>query len=87
MSAPTVFKNHIIHKDIEGNKSSVANLNNTTLGIQRTQAMQTKCIGKYCDRQRSYEMRNQGCVCWDTSSIVMTNLALLNIVVVDYRNS
>ena len=37
MKNHTVFTNYIINNDIEGNKSGVAILNNTTIGIHRTQ--------------------------------------------------
>ena len=36
---PTFFSNYIINNAIEGNKYGVEILNNTTLGINRTQAM------------------------------------------------
>ena len=52
METPTVFRNYIINNDVEGNKYGVAIFNNTTLGIHCTQAMQKKCTGKHCDRQR-----------------------------------
>ena len=40
METPTVFPKYIINNDIEDNKSSVAILNNTTLVIHLTRAMQ-----------------------------------------------
>ena len=63
---PTVFPNYIINNDIEVNKSGVAILNNTTLGIFRTQAMYTKCTGKNFNNQRPHGIMNQGCECWGT---------------------
>ena len=87
MTTPTVFKNYIINNDIEGNKYGVAILNNTALVIHRTQAMQKKCTGKKYDGQIPHEILNQGCGCWGTSGIGITNLALLHTVVVNYRNS
>ena len=54
MKTPTAFPSYIINNDIEGNKYCVAVLNNTTLDIRRTQAMQTKCTGKQCDCQRPH---------------------------------
>ena len=42
-----------------------------------------KCTGKYCDRQIPHEMLNQGCGCWVTSGIRITNFDLLHTVVVD----
>ena len=43
MKTPNVSPNYIIKNDIEGNIAGVAILNNTTLGIQFTQATHTKC--------------------------------------------
>ena len=63
MTTPTFFPNYIINNDIEGNKYGVAILNNTTLGIHRTQSMQIKCTVKCCDRQIPHEILNQGCEC------------------------
>ena len=85
MTTPDVFPNYIINNDIEGNKSGVAILNNTTLGIHRTQSMQKKCTGKHFDHQRSHEMLNQGCGCWGTSGIGITNFYLFHTVVAYYR--
>ena len=45
----TGFPKDIINNDIDGEKSGAAILNNTTLGIYRTQAMQTKSTGENCD--------------------------------------
>ena len=45
MTTPTVFPNYIINSYIEGNKSRVVILNNTTLGIHHIQAMQKKITG------------------------------------------
>ena len=61
MRNPTVFPKYIINNDIEANKYGVAILNNTKLGIHRTQAMQTKCTGKIAIRQRPYKIPNEGC--------------------------
>ena len=60
MTTPTVFPIYTINNDIEVNKYGVAILNNTTLGIIRTQVMQTKFTGKHCDRLIPHEMLNQG---------------------------
>ena len=87
MKNPTVFPKYIINNNIEGNKYGVAILNNTTLGIHHTQAMQKKNTGRHYDRQRPHEMPNQGCGCWGTSGIRITNLDILNTVVVVYRTS
>ena len=87
MTTPTVFLSYKINKDIEGNKSDVKILNNTTLGIFRTQAIQKKCTGKNIIRQRTHETLNQGCGCWVTSGVRITNLAPLHTIVVDYRTS
>ena len=46
MTTTTVFPNYIINNYIEVNKYGVAIFNNTTLGIHRAQAVQTKCTGK-----------------------------------------
>ena len=83
MTAPTVFPKYIINNDIKGNKSGVAILNNTTLGIHPTQAIQTKFTGKNCNSQIPHEMINQGYGCWITSGTGITNLALLRTFVVD----
>ena len=40
METTTVFPSYIINNDIEGNNYGVLILNNTTLGIRHTQAMQ-----------------------------------------------
>ena len=82
-----MFPIYIINNYIEGNKSGVAILNYNTFGICRTQEIQKKCGGKHCDCQRPNEMLNQRCGFWGTSSIRITNLALLYNVVVDYRTS
>ena len=87
MKIPTVFPIYIINNDIEGNKYGVSILNHTTLCIHRNQVIQTKCIVRYCDCQIPHEMMNQGCGCWGTSGIGITNLYLLNNIVVDYRTS
>ena len=42
MTTPNVFPKYIINDDIEANKYGVAILNNTTLGIHHTQAIQEK---------------------------------------------
>ena len=49
----TVFPNYIINSFVEGNKSGVVILNNTTLGIHRTQEIQTRCTGKYYDLSKT----------------------------------
>ena len=46
MKTPTVFPIYIINNDVEGNKYGVEILDNNTLGICRTQEMQTKCTGE-----------------------------------------
>ena len=69
ITTPTVFPNYIINNDIDGNKSSVAILNNTTLSFHRTQAMQTKCTVKHCNSQISHEILNQGFGCWGHSGV------------------
>ena len=51
MTNPTVFPEYIINNGIDVNKSGVAILNNTTLGIHRTQEIQKKITGKHCDIQ------------------------------------
>ena len=66
MTTPNVFTGCIINNDIEGNKYGVTILNNTTLGICRTQEMQIKCTGEYCNHQRPHEMLNQGYGLWGT---------------------
>ena len=78
MKTPTVLPIYIIDNDIEGNKYGVSIFNNTTLGILRTQKIQTKCTGKRYDRQKPNEILNQGCGCWGTSGIGINNLALLH---------
>ena len=65
MTTTNVFPSYIINNDIEGNKYGVAILNNTTLGIFHTHAVQTKCKVKYCNHQITHEIVNQGCGCWD----------------------
>ena len=87
LNTPLTYPEVLINNNIEGNKSGIAILNNATLNILRTQASQTKCTGKHCDRQRPHELLNQGCGCWGTSGIGITNLALLHTVVVESRNN
>ena len=77
VTIPIVFQIYIINNDIEGNKSGVAILDNTTLGICRTRSMQQTFTGKHCDRKIPHEMLIRGCGCWGTSGIVITNLDLL----------
>ena len=85
MTTHTVFPKYIINNDIEDNKSGFEILNTTTLGICRTQAIQKKCTGKHFNRQIPHGIMNQGCVCWGTSGIGITNLSLSYNVVVCYR--
>ena len=59
MTTNTLFPKYIINNDIEGNKYVVAILNNTTLGIHRTQAIQKKITGKHSNRQRPHEILNK----------------------------
>ena len=87
MTTPTVFPNYIINNDIEGNKSGVEILNNTTVGIHCTQAMQTKCTKNNSNNQRPLEILNQGCGCWGASGTGITNFYPLHTVVVGYRTS
>ena len=77
------FPSYIIKNNVEGDKSGIAILNNTTLGIHCTQEMQTKWTVKCYDCLRTHKMPNQGFVCWGTSGIEINNLALLNTVVAD----
>ena len=53
MKNPTVFPNYIIKNDIKGNNYGVTILNNTTLGIHRTQEMQPNCTGKNCNLSKA----------------------------------
>ena len=52
MTNPTVFPNYIIKNNTEVNKSGVTIMSNTTVGIHRAQAIQTKCTGKNYNRQK-----------------------------------
>lgn len=83
MSSPNHYPPYSIAHELSNVRYGVAILNGVDISIHRTQAIQTKCTGKHCDRQRPQQLLNQGCGCWGTSGIGITNLALLHTVVVD----
>ena len=86
MCMPSYFPSYDIVNTIQGNESGVAVLNNADIDIVRTVTIQTTCTGKHCDRQRPIELINQGCGCWGTTGIGISNLALMHTVVVRCRN-
>ena len=75
MKTPAVIPTYPINNEIEARNFGVTVLNGSLIRVARTEAMQTTCTCKHCDRQRPKE---QGCGYWGTSGVVITNLALLH---------
>ena len=86
LQTPSIYDSYPVNFDIEGNGSGVAVLNGANVSVARTFVTQTTCTGKHCDRQRVHEVLNQGCGCWGTSGIGISNLALVHTIVVDDGN-
>lgn len=77
MRSPTSYKSVPIISNIAQNVTRGFVLNNKEIDILACSALKTRCSGLFCDKQRSYELKNsqKGCGCYSMisclSSIVM----------------
>ena len=51
--------------NLQANDTKSFVINNATLTVRQVQAMNTKCTGLVCDKQRLGDMRDNKCGCWN----------------------
>ena len=78
-----------ITRNIQAKNTGVALLKNVIVQVRRTEAIQTTCSGKHCDKARPMDWcfkTNQGCGCYGTNSLGTSNIALVHHVFVHHMN-